>query len=99
MQIAIDNQSYDLNNLPKHNIVNSDVELSNLGLTQLLDLKQWVAKGDFHCCLNYGLSDLINCPENIVGDIICGQIFDCVRCSQIGGAKFPGGAFRRRTSK
>ena len=65
---------YDLYNLPKDKklVLNSDLDLSDMGLTELPDLSNLIVKGSFDCRKNK-LSDLIGSPLQVLKEYDCSE--------------------------
>ncbi|MBO4625800.1 MAG: PcfJ domain-containing protein [Alphaproteobacteria bacterium] len=91
--ICIDGEDYDLFDLPKKLVVDGDLNLSNLGLSELPDLSEWEIRDDFYCSDNQ-LTSLAGAPQKVGGDFECsgnqltslngapekvGGYFDCSR--------------------
>ena len=67
-----DGKKYNLYDLPRDFIINTDVNLSKLGLTKLPNLSNVVVNGDFNCSHN-NLRDLEGAPRVVNGDFWCGS--------------------------
>ena len=103
----IDGRFYDIWNLPKGMVINGDLDLSGLGLTELPDLSTIEVNGRFICSDNL-LSDLRNgpkyarvyiCSENPELTSLTGapenvDVFNCSKCPKL--QSFVGGPERAR---
>ncbi len=70
--IKYHNEYYDLFNLPKDKkiILNGDLDISDMGLTELPDLSNLIVKGSFFCNKNK-LSNLLGSPLQVLKDYDC----------------------------
>lgn len=68
--IQQDGKYYDLWNLPKGFVIKGDLNLSNLGLTELPDLSDVTVEGYFSCS-NNNITSLKNSPKKVNGGFYC----------------------------
>ena len=65
-----DGQEYDLNHLPEGFVIQGDVNLFNMGLTELPDLSKVVVMGNFRCSWNK-LTSLEGAPKEVDEGFYC----------------------------
>ena len=68
--IRQDGKLYDVFNLPKNFVVKGDLDLSDMGLTELPDLSTVTVLGNFECDHNQ-LTSLAGAPKSVGGDFWC----------------------------
>ena len=76
-----DGKTYNLYDMPKGFVIKADLDLSDIGLTELPDLSEVVVKGDFYCSDNQ-LTSLEGSPQKVDGDFIC----SCNKLTSLEGA-------------
>ena len=65
-----DGKTYNLYDMPKGFVIESNLNLSNIGLTELPDLSEVVVKGNFACYGNK-LTSLEGAPKEVGGGFYC----------------------------
>ena len=70
--LQINGKDYDLFDLPKKLVVDGDLILSNLELSELPDLSEWEIRGDFYCSGNQ-LTSLNGVPQKVDGTFDCSE--------------------------
>ena len=68
--ISQNGKKYDVLNLPEGFVVDGDLDLSHMGLTQLPDLSTITVKGNFFCSHNE-LTSLKGAPKHVLGRVYC----------------------------
>jgi hypothetical protein len=68
--IKQDGKYYDLYHLPSGFVIKGDLDLSQMGLTELPDLSMVIVEGDFDCSSN-DLTSLKGVPQNVGGNFNC----------------------------
>ena len=68
--IRQDGKFYDIYNLPKNFVVKGNLDLSNMGLTELPDLGTVTVLGSFYC-QNNQLTSLVGAPKSVGGNFYC----------------------------
>ena len=83
-------KTYNLYDLPDGFVIEGDVSITALGLTELPDLSKVTVKGDFNCSGNY-LTSLKGAPQQVGGSFWC----DCNHLTSLQGApqKINGGFY------
>ncbi len=84
-----DGKFYDIYNLPKNFVVKGNLDLSDMGLTELPDLSTVTVLGSFYCFGNQ-LTSLVGAPKSVGGDFWC---YNNKLTSLVGAPESVGGWF------